>query len=442
MTARVIVVGGGIAGLSAAYRLREAGAEVTVLERANRVGGRMHTIERDGYRIDAAASVLPTTYRNTLRLIADAGLGGMVQPTSDVMGIAGARHVHRLHSRRRTGLLTTGLLGARSKLSLAGVLRDLYRHRRVLETPGAAGIRELDVESIVDYGRRHLTAEALDYFVQPLTGDFYLTPPDQLSVVNLFLLLRTMIGAGFVNSAEGIRFLPEGLARQLDVELSATVTEVLETAGGVQVTWERAGEPERVVDADAVVVAVPAVHVPSMLPRLDTASRDYLKNVPYARSLVVTLALRSAPDESAMWLTVPDRTHPDVNVMILDHNKAPGRVPPGAGLVTVYWHREWASRHWDLHDDQVLAKAIAGAAEVLPEIENQVVAGYVWRWDPCTVARPVGGYRALADFTAGLDPGSRIQLAGDYLRLTTVEDSLTSGGEAAARVIEQLGVRR
>ncbi|MYS79272.1 protoporphyrinogen/coproporphyrinogen oxidase [Embleya scabrispora] len=432
---RAIVVGGGIAGLSAAFRLRQAGFDVKVLERADRVGGRMHTVDQGGYRIDAAASVLPTTYRHTLRLIADAGLSGLTQPTCDVMGIARPERVHHLHSRKRTDLLRTKLLGPRSKLKLAKVLADLHRHRAALNQPFTEALGRLDTETIADYASRALTVEAMDYFVQPLTGDFYLTPPEELSVVNLFLLLKTMIGADFINSDQGVRFLPEGLARQVSVETSAAVTSVEEHATGVTVTWDRPGSAERTESADVVVVAVPATEAPGLLPQFSDEQRGYLATVPYARSLVVTLTLTKPPVEQAMWLTVPDRTHPDVNVVILDHNKAPGRVPPGAAMVTIYWHRHWADKYWDTDDDQLLSRAIAATHEVLPGVENTVVDGYVWRWDPCTVARPVGGFRDLAEFTAGLDPDSRVQLAGDYFAITTVDNSVASGERAARRLI-------
>lgn len=434
---RVLVVGGGIAGLSAAFRLRQAGFEVKVLEREDRVGGRIHTVDRGGYRIDAAASVLPTTYRHTLALIHDAGLSGLTQPTCDVMGIARPERVHHLHSRKRTDLIRTELLGLKSKAKLARVLADLYRHRSTFQQPFTDKLSRLDTETITEYAERVLTDEATDYFVQPLTGDFYLTPPEELSVVNLFLLLKTMIGADFINSDQGVRFLPEGLARQLSVETSAAVTSVEEHDTGVTVTWDRPGAAERTEHADAVVVAVPATKAPAILPQFSAEQREYLAAVPYARSLVVTLTLTKPPVETAMWLTVPDRTHPDVNVVILDHNKAPGRVPPGAAMVTIYWHRDWADKYWDTADDQVLPRAIAAASEVFPGLENTIVDGYVWRWDPCTVARPVGGFRALTEFTAGLDPASRIQLAGDYFAITTVDTSVASGERAAERLISR-----
>jgi oxygen-dependent protoporphyrinogen oxidase len=49
----------------------------------------------------------------------------------------------------------------------------------------------------------------------------------------------------------------------------------------------------------------------------------------------------------------------------------------------------------------------------------------------------VGGFKALAEFTAGLDPAARIQLAGDYFAITTVDNSVASGERAAARLISR-----
>jgi oxygen-dependent protoporphyrinogen oxidase len=389
--------------------------------------------------MDAAASVLPTTYRRTLRLIEDTGLAGELLSTPDLLGIARSDRVHHIHSRRRIDLLRTGLLDVRSKLGLGRALLDMYRHPAVLRRPTDPAIQRLDVETVEHYAKRLLTDDALDYFVEPLTGDFYMVPPEELSVVNLFLLLQTIVGTDFVNSEQGMQFLPEGLARGLKVEPSDRVAEVESDARGATVTWTGSAGSERVERADAVVVATPAGQAASILPQLDSAQREFLTGLRYARSLVVTLTMGKPPPKRAMWLTVPDRTHPDVNVMILDHNKAPGRVPAGAAMATVYWHRNWAVWHWELPDEQVVSAAIDGVAQVIPDIAGNVSNGYVWRWDPCTVARPAGGFKALARFASSLDPALPIQLAGDYLAISTVEKSLASGEDAAKRVIQKLG---
>ncbi|MEV6626810.1 FAD-dependent oxidoreductase, partial [Amycolatopsis sp. NPDC051114] len=68
----VVVVGGGLAGLSAARRLCGAGAEVTVLEAGDEVGGRVRTDVVDGFRFDRGFQVLLPAYP-ALRRLADVG---------------------------------------------------------------------------------------------------------------------------------------------------------------------------------------------------------------------------------------------------------------------------------------------------------------------------------------------------------------------------------
>jgi phytoene dehydrogenase-like protein len=59
---RVIIVGGGIAGLVCATELRERGREVLVLEASDAVGGRIRTDTVDGFRVDRGFQVLLTAY--------------------------------------------------------------------------------------------------------------------------------------------------------------------------------------------------------------------------------------------------------------------------------------------------------------------------------------------------------------------------------------------
>ena len=68
MSGRVIVVGAGIAGLTAAFRLQQSGYEVKVVEAEELVGGRMSTITENGYVLDRGAGTVTTRYRELLGL--------------------------------------------------------------------------------------------------------------------------------------------------------------------------------------------------------------------------------------------------------------------------------------------------------------------------------------------------------------------------------------
>lgn len=69
MTTDVIIVGGGIAGLTAAHYLHSQGKKVLVLEATDRVGGRIKTDQLDGFLLDHGFQVLLTAYPETKRIL-------------------------------------------------------------------------------------------------------------------------------------------------------------------------------------------------------------------------------------------------------------------------------------------------------------------------------------------------------------------------------------
>ena len=171
MNEKAIVIGAGIAGLTAAFRLKEAGFDVTVLEADDHVGGRMATIERDGFLLDTAAAILPTTYTQMVKLIADAGLSGETVPTSDLVGIVREGTTHRIRGGRAVAdALATRLLSVREKLPLTKLLVDLVRAGDRLDWYDLGRAADLDTETARQYADRRLSTEILEWIIDPALG--------------------------------------------------------------------------------------------------------------------------------------------------------------------------------------------------------------------------------------------------------------------------------
>lgn len=433
---KAIVVGGGIAGMTAAFRLKQAGFSVRVLEAEDHVGGRMATIERDGFRIDTAAAILPTTYTRMVKLIADAGLGDDVVPTSDLVGIARGGVVHHLRSSRApVDGLKTRLLSPVAKTQLLKVIADVVRAGDRLDWYDLGRAADLDTETARQWADRRLSREVLDYIVDPALGSLFVASPDRLSVVDFLFAVRNILGGSFFNSPNGVGFLPEGLARHVDVELSARCTGVEERAGGVTVTWDRAGEGEHVEEAAVCVIALSGHQMLAVYPQLDAVRREVVSDIEYSTCVDVHLALSRPPDEPAMMIQVPSQVDADLCVVVLDHNRAPGRAPAGKGLLTSYWHTAWADEQWDRSDDEVVAAALPAIDRLLPGVADSVEFAHVQRWRPAVVMSRPGTYRDLARFSAATDPRARVQLCGDYLSASTTHASLCSGERAAERLV-------
>ena len=80
---KIAVVGGGISGLSAAYRLREAGHEPTVFEASTEVGGKIHSERRNGYLVEHGPNGFLSSRVAVLDLAKDLGLGDALRAATE-----------------------------------------------------------------------------------------------------------------------------------------------------------------------------------------------------------------------------------------------------------------------------------------------------------------------------------------------------------------------
>ena len=127
---QIAVIGAGMAGLSAAYRLERAGFAPTVFERHDRVGGRIQTIEKAGYLMDLGAAVYLGTYRESIAMIRDIGLGNELRelPAIGAMPRNGKLHLFDYAAPIRTALTTKALsFGAKLRAAIADHIKAVGR---------------------------------------------------------------------------------------------------------------------------------------------------------------------------------------------------------------------------------------------------------------------------------------------------------------------------
>ncbi|MER7578004.1 NAD(P)/FAD-dependent oxidoreductase [Streptomyces sp. NPDC126514] len=432
---RVVVVGAGIAGLTAAFRLHEAGCQVTVLERDTVAGGRMRTTIIDGYRIDTAASILSTCYTDLRRLIKDAGLTSLVSPACDLFAFTRGDQVHRVRTSKITDFARTRLLSPRAKLRLAGVALDMLRHRGKLDWTDPSQAADLDTQNMRAYlNRRRIPPEVLDLLVEPLSAGFCLASPDELSVVNLFFFLYMLGGNGLINTTTGIQTLCDKLTARLDIRLSADVTRVATSGQGATITWNGPDGREQAEQADAAVIATPAPVTLKLHTALPPYQRHYLRSLVYRRGISVFLGLNKVPAEPAMFLSTASR-HPGLVGVVLEHNKAPGRAPAGHALLAPYWRHRWHDEHHGADDTTIAAHAVEALAPLFPEVTDHLDLTHIQRWDPHSIVWTPGSLKAHRGFRASLDPASPIQLAGDYFSFECTNSSAASGARAAQNIL-------
>jgi len=347
--AYVVVIGAGLTGLGAAWRIQQAGHRVAVFEGTDQVGGNIHSVRTDGYLVEEGPNTIQLANAENEAWLREIGLGSTM---IDADPRAAKRYLVR-HGRpiavpgSALGFMRTSLFSWKAKLRLVG---ELFARKAPEGTD----------ESLATFVRRRLGQEMLDYTINPFVGGVYAGDPAHLSVRYGFPKLyrleqnhRSMIlgsmalrrerkraGTSYkvrlVSFPDGLQTLPERLASNLraPVRLSTPVSEIQYKGRWMVRTADGANpEPD---GFDAVVVALPATALSRLsingTPRL--AAMDEIKHPP-----VVTYAMGFARDQITHPLDGFGALVPSVEPFrilgtLFSSSLFPNRAPDGHVLLT------------------------------------------------------------------------------------------------------------
>ena len=445
MHEQVVVVGAGIAGLTAAFRLQQRGCKVVVLEQSGpeRVGGRMASVERSGIAVDLGAPLLANRYHSMLRLVADVGLADRVLAASDQVAIVDGDRVHRGRTGRAPRLLAHGILRAIPAADRVKVLLDLHRMRDRIHAADLAGLAGRERRSVAEYAAwRGLSQRTLDLLLDPLNHTLTLTEPEDSADSGPLVFLAFLLGShGFFTFTAGSGALPQAIAAHVNIVYRAAVTSV--TAASPEeavVRWNGPDGSEATRRAQAVVLAIPAHRVREVYDGLSPDDDALFASTRYSRVLQVTFHLDRTTTETAVLLTLPRTESPMWASAVLQHNLSPARISAGRGLVTCYLRPAATRDCWDM-DDMEIGDMIGAAGRrmrVLPELRNATRID-VDRIDPCVVARAPGDFERIARARAAVcRPGPVALAGGDLYGYSTTIGSVHSGEQTAAQVIDIL----
>ena len=432
---RAIVVGAGIAGLSAAFRLQQRGFDVRVLEAEREIGGRMSSVEVEGFTMNRAANILPASYDVIRGLAADVGLGDQLERIHGRIGTLRNGQVHRLRSDHLVvDALRTKLIPWRSKLRALRVLVDAIKMRRSLSYENLGEAAPFDTETAAAYIDRRLDPDLGEYVVEPVLRALYTAEAERLSKVDFFFAALNLVGSGFLRYPGGIDFLVRALAARLDVRTGARVEVVARDGREVLVRWHEDGGvvEERV---DACVIAVVGCAVPALYPELDPVQRRILsEDLQWCTTFNAHFGLSVRPDEPCMIVQVPASEDPGLCVVTFDHNSSPTVAPPGKGKLASYWLHSWCEERLERTDDELITEMLPSVDKVLPGVAGMVETTRIDRWRPSVVMSRPGTYAAMDELVRRIDPTSPVQLAGDFMTASSTNGCALSGELAAERL--------
>lgn len=438
--ASIAIVGGGVAGLTCAWRLQRAGHDVEVLEREAEPGGRMRServsTPRGEFVVDRGAQFVASGYCNMRAVETALGLAARrhaITPAHNAILRGGRLHAGdygSLGAFLRSRLLSTG-----AKLRLPRLLLELLRHRRRLDPYRPERAAPLDREDMAAWLRRVVGDEAGEYLLTPAFSSTFDSEPEDLSGAFALLTMRFVLGGFRIEAFEGgTGLLTRALAEQVPVRTGCEVIAVETSAEGARITYRaRGGGREQRVLADAAVVALPGSLVAGACATLTPAEKSFFAQVRYGRGIVCFLMTDRAPATIPGYgVAFPRREGIGLYGLAVDHHKR-GVAPAGAGLLNAALTAEVAARLWDAPDDAVVSHVLDALART-PIGRLAPIASAVHRWDPMLPQFHAGYLGHLAAFEARRERSPRLAFAGDYLLGPYTEMALTSGMRAATEV--------
>ncbi len=352
-TNKVAVIGGGISGLACAYRLRQLGLPVTLLEAEERAGGLIGTEEKDGFLFESG----PQSFQGTevlLDLVRELGIEGELCKADPKAPRFVLRHgkLQKVPMSPQA-LLTSSLLAPVSRWKV--VTEPLRRTKPPSEE-----------ESVANFVRRKFGHEILEYLVAPFVSGVYAGDPEKLSLKAAFPSLEewereygSVLRGAMKSRPEkgkrtppslctfraGVATLSRTLAAKLGGDLctGAHVGQVRRTGASsneaaYEIRFQRNGRTETLV-ARGVVMATPAYQAAHLLGSFPPRLAHTLSGIAYAGVAVVAAGYGSkqvGPALDGFGFLVPRSEKRRTLGTVWNSALFPGRAPAGGCTMTSF----------------------------------------------------------------------------------------------------------
>lgn len=467
---KVVIMGGGITGLTAAFYLQKTVQErnlpidVKLVEASHRLGGKMQTVVRDGYTIERGPDSFLARKTSIIKLAKEVGMEDQLVPNS-----TGQSYV--LVNERLYPMPGGAIMGIPTEIgpfittrlfSIFGKLRALAD----LLLPRSESGRD---QSLGEFFRRRLGDEVVENLIEPLLSGIYAGDIDQLSLMSTYPQFyeveqkyRSLIvgmkrtksaqpkkpvsgdktKGAFLTFKTGLQSFAEAIASKLDPDsmfMGHRVSKVYKVRDKYEI-YLNTGET---MTADSIIAATP--HKVTQLIFKQYSFFDPFKNVPSTSVATVALAFPEKAikkDINGTGFVVSRNSDYTITACTWTHEKWKHSAPNGKVLLRCYVGRAGDETIVDLSDDQIVKIVLDDlkkTMDILMEPEFTLVS----RWNNAMPQYIVGHKQRLAAIQRHVEeelPG--VFLAGSSYEGIGVPDCIDQGEAAVQKVLDYLHANR
>lgn len=438
----VIVVGAGMAGLAAAWRLHSRGIPVTVLEAESYAGGRVSTTVSGDFRIERGAQFLAGFYTNTLQLIRELGLDRDLIPISDSSLEYRDGRLHSLHSNWR--MVISDLFSLSDKLQFLRVAGTVVRNWRSLDIHALERARQLDTRSIEQMGKEDFNSTFSLYGLKTTVSSLFFWHPEQTSQAILFTLMKAAAtNLSLYTLSAGLGSLPAAIAGRVAVLLNTRVESITARGGSGYSLAVNCNGQRSEMQAHAVVCATPASRVPSLVRDLKEKQQQFFREVTYAATLSAVIGMPERLPSEHFGLLFPPGELDWLGTATVASVRCTQHVPHKRDMITLFPSSQASSQLMTHSDTDAARYLLADLRRAAPAYASGTpLFERIFRWPEAVPEFPVGYLGRLDKFRLGDIQSGDLVFAGDYIGGPIIEGAVTSGLEAADRIIARLKVRQ
>jgi oxygen-dependent protoporphyrinogen oxidase len=448
----VVIVGGGIAGLSAAFELHKHGRSFVILERASRTGGVILSEQVGEFVVDGGPDSILTQKPEGIALCKELGIADRLVPTKPprLAYIQRAGRLHALPANSVLGIPTAFGPFLRTRLfTWAGKMRmgaEMF----------VAPAKDDRDESIGSFMRRRFGDEAVTYLAEPLLAGIHAGDVDRLSIRALFprfvdterahgSLLRAFRRQrpAAPPSPDGVfRSFPGGLSElvraltsalpQSSIRLDAAATRITRAPLGVQ-TVDGATYIGR-----ALMLTSPAYVTADLVRDVDVDLARLCNEIPYASSGTIALAFPRAAVAyplTGSGYVVPRVERTGIMAASWLSSKWPHRAPEGQVLMRAFVGGARDPDAIAKRDDELVAVAMAALRPVLG-ISAEPTFTRVYRFERKSAQHEVGHMERMAAIDARLAANPGVFITGSGFRGVGIPDCVADARATARKVVE------